>query len=232
MGVTLMENFRQPFLAPSVRDFWHRWHISLSSWFRDYLYIPLGGSHKGKGRAILNNLIVFLVSGLWHGAAWHYVAWGGLHGLYLTVGRLTIGARRRLWSALHIREDGALRRACGTALTFAFVCFAFLIFRANSMSDAATLIRAMLTDFRPAALAGEGLFTFGMDRPDFIVAAASLAVLVICDLLAERGDVLAGLERQALPVRWAVYLALMFAVIIFGVYGPNYDAAAFIYFEF
>ena len=232
MGVTLMENFRQPFLAPSVRDFWHRWHISLSSWFRDYLYIPLGGSRKGKGRAILNNLVVFLVSGLWHGAAWHYVAWGGLHGLYLTAGRLTIGARRRLWSALHIREDGALRRVCGTALTFIFVCFAFLIFRANSMSDAATLIRAMLTDFRPAALAGEGLFAFGMDRPDFIVAAVSLTVLVICDLLAERGSVLAGLERQALPVRWAVYLALMFAVIIFGVYGPNYDAAAFIYFEF
>jgi len=232
MGITLMENFRQPLLAPSVREFWRRWHISLSSWFRDYLYIPLGGSRKGKGRAILNNMIVFLISGLWHGAAWHYVAWGALHGLYLTAGRLTLGARRRLRSALRIREDGALHRLCGTALTFALVVFAFLIFRANSLGDAAMLIRAMFTDFRPEALAHGGLFAFGMDRPDLLVGAASLAVLIGCDLLAERGNVLEGLERRALPIRWTAYLALLFAVIIFGVYGPEYDAAAFIYFEF
>ena len=232
MGVTLMENFRQPLLAPSVRDFWRRWHISLSSWFRDYLYIPLGGSRGGKGRAILNTVIVFFVSGLWHGAAWHYVLWGGLHGLYLTAGRLTLPARRRARRALHIREDGALHRVCGTALTFAFVVFAFLIFRANSMGEAAALIRAMFADFRPEALAGAGLYAFGMDQPDFTVALVTLAVLAVCDLLAERADVLAGLERQALPLRWLVYLLLMFAVIIFGVYGPEYDAAAFIYFEF
>ena len=232
MGVTIMENFRQPLLAPSVRDFWRRWHISLSSWFRDYLYIPLGGSRRGKARAILNTLIVFFVSGLWHGAAWHFVLWGVLHGLYLTVGRLTLPGRQRLRAALGVRENGALHRVCGTLLTFGFVVFAFLIFRANSLSDAVTLIRAMLRDFRPEALAGEGLYAFGLDRPDFIVAAVSLAVLTACDLLAERGNVLAGLERRALPLRWTVYLLLIFAVIIFGVYGPEYDAAAFIYFEF
>jgi len=110
--------------------------------------------------------------------------------------------------------------------------FAFLIFRANSLSDAAMLIRAMFTDFRPEALPHGGLFAFGMDRPDLLVGAASLAVLIGCDLLAERGNVLEGLERRALPIRWTAYLALLFAVIIFGVYGPEYDAAAFIYFEF
>ncbi len=232
LGVTLMENFRQPFLASSVRDFWRRWHISLSSWFRDYLYIPLGGSRGGKWRAVANNLLVFLVSGLWHGAAWHYVAWGGLHGLYLTAGRLTRDARSRALRALGVREDGTLRRVCGTAVTFALVALAFLFFRANSMSDAALLLRAIIADFRPEALAGEGLFAFGMDRPDWIAAAAGLAILVVCDLLAERGDVLAALERQPLPLRWSAYLLLLFAVVIFGVYGPAYDAAAFIYFEF
>ena len=232
LGVTLMENFRQPFLASSVRDFWRRWHISLSSWFRDYLYIPLGGSRGGKWRAVANNLLVFLVSGLWHGAAWHYVAWGGLHGLYLTAGRLTRDARSRALRALGVREDGTLRRVCGTAVTFALVALAFLFFRANSMSDAALLLRAIVADFRPEALAGEGLFAFGMDRPDWIAAAAGLAILVVCDLLAERGDVLAALERQPLPLRWSAYLLLLFAVVIFGVYGPAYDAAAFIYFEF
>ena len=100
------------------------------------------------------------------------------------------------------------------------------------MGEAAALIRAMFADFRPEALAGAGLYAFGMDQPDFTVALVTLAVLAVCDLLAERADVLAGLERQALPLRWLVYLLLMFAVIIFGVYGPEYDAAAFIYFEF
>ena len=232
MGVTLMENFRQPFLAASVRDFWRRWHISLSSWFRDYLYIPLGGSRKGSARTILNTMIVFFVSGLWHGAAWHYVLWGGLHGLYLTAGSLTGGARRALRQALHIREDGALRRVCGTALTFLLTVFAFLLFRANSLEDAVTLIRAVFCDFRPQALAGEGLYAFGMDRPDFTVAWIALAALVLCDLLSERIDVLSALERQRLPVRWAAYLLLMLAVVIFGVYGPEYETAAFIYFEF
>jgi len=232
LGVTLTENFRRPFLAPSVREFWRRWHISLSSWLRDYLYIPLGGSRRGLARTLLNTLIVFFVSGLWHGAAWHFVFWGVLHGLYLVAGRLTLPARRRLWAALHIREDGALHRVCGTALTFFFICFAFLFFRANSMADAVTLLRAVVTDFRPEALAGEGLFAFGMDRPDMIAAASALAVLIGCDALGERFSVLDALERRALPLRWAAYLLLILAVAVFGVYGPEYDAAAFIYFAF
>ena len=232
LGVTLMENFRQPFLAPSVRDFWRRWHISLSSWFRDYLYIPLGGSRRGRSRALLNNLIVFFVSGLWHGAAWHYVFWGVLHGVYVTVGRLTLDARKRLRSALHIREDSLPLRVCGTAVTFALVALAFLFFRANSMSDALLLLRAMTSDLRLSALAGEGLYAYGLDRPDFTVALAALGILILCDLLSERTDTLAALERRALPLRWTVYLLLAFSVLVFGVYGPEYDAAAFIYFEF
>ena len=232
LGVTLMENFRRPLLAPSVRDFWRRWHISLSAWFRDYLYIPLGGSRRGKWRAVWNNMAVMLVSGLWHGASWHFVAWGAIHGLYLTVGRLTLPARRRLRSALRLREDSPALRLPGTALTFTLVVLAFLVFRANSLRDAAVLLRAIALDFRPAALAGEGLFAFGLDKPDCIAAAAALAVLLARDLASERADVLAALERQALPLRWCVYLLLLFSVLIFGVYGPEYDAAAFIYFEF
>lgn len=232
LGVTLMENFRRPLLSSSVREFWRRWHISLSTWFRDYLYIPLGGSRKGKGRAVRNNLIVMLVSGLWHGASWHFVAWGAIHGLYLTAGRLTLPGRERLRRALRIREDSLPLRLCGTALTFALVTLAFLVFRANSLRDAAVLLRAIVTDFRPEALAGEGLFAFGLDRPDCAVGAVALAVLLARDLAAERTDVTAALERQDLPLRWCVYLLLVFAVLIFGVYGPDYDAAAFIYFEF
>lgn len=233
LGIRLMENFRQPFLALSIRDFWRRWHISLSTWFRDYLYLPLGGSRKGEGRAVLNNMIVFLVSGLWHGAGWHFILWGGLHGLYQGVGRLTAGARAALREKLGIREKGTLHRLAAWAVTFSLVAFAFLLFRANSMADACVLIRALFTDFRPEALAGEGLFALGLDRPDFAVTLVSLAALILFDLLRERWpDIGERIEGLALPLRWSLYLLLIFFILIFGIYGPGYDAASFIYFAF
>ena len=232
MGVRLMDNFRQPFLARSIQDFWRRWHISLSTWFRDFLYFPLGGSRKGTGRAIANNMAVFLVSGLWHGAGWHFILWGGPHGLYQGVGRLTLPARRRIRGALGISEENPICRLAAWAFTFSLVAFAFLLFRANSMSDAALLIRALLLDFRPEALLGGGLYELGLDRQDLAAAAVSVLVLILSDLLQERRPMGPVLERQPLILRWTVYLLLIFAVLIFGIYGPGYDAAAFIYFAF
>jgi len=232
MGIRLMDNFHRPFLALSIQDFWRRWHISLSTWFRDYLYIPLGGSRKGEARALANLMIVFLVSGLWHGAGWTFVLWGGLHGLYQVVGKLTRPPRQALRAALHIQEEGLLRKLVAVPVTFCLTSFAFLFFRANSLGDAVTLIRAMLLDWRGNALAGEGLYQFGLDRGDFTVAMAALAVLVLADFLNEWKDMGKLLERQVLPLRWVAYLLLMFTILIFGIYGPNYDAAAFIYFAF
>lgn len=232
MGIRLMENFRQPFLARSIQDFWRRWHISLSTWFRDYLYFPLGGNRKGTWRAVLNNMIVFLVSGLWHGAGWHFILWGGLHGLYQAVGRLTLPLRRGLRRVLHISEDGPLYRLTAWLLTFFLVAFAFLLFRANSMPDALLLIRSLFFDFRPDALWGNGIFQLGLDRQDFTVAVIAVLVLVLSDLLQERRPMGPVLERQCLMLRWALYLLLIFSILIFGIYGPGYDPAAFIYFAF
>ena len=232
MGIRLMDNFRQPFLARSIRDFWRRWHISLSTWFRDYLYFPLGGSRRGTGRAIANNMAVFLVSGLWHGAGWHFILWGGLHGAYQAVGRLTQRARQRLWEAVGLPESNPLRRFLAWGMTFSLVAFAFLLFRANSMSDAVLLIRALFFDFRPEALLDRGIYQLGLDRQDFWAAALSVAVLVAADLLGERLPLGEAVERQCMALRWAVYLLLIFAVLIFGMYGPGFDAGAFIYFAF
>ena len=231
MGITLMENFRQPYLAASIRDFWRRWHISLSTWFRDYLYIPLGGSRRGSARAMVNRMIVFLASGLWHGAAWHFVFWGALHGVYQAAGRLTESPRKALRAKLHIRENGRLHRACAVAITFVLVTMAFALFRANSMTDFVTLLRCVLFDLRPGALPGE-LFALGLDKKDMLVAAVSVLALIVVDFAAERRPVWEGLEGRALVLRWAVYLLLIFAVLIFGVYGPNYETSAFIYFAF
>ena len=232
MGIQLMQNFRQPFLARSIQDFWRRWHISLSTWFRDYLYFPLGGSRKGTRRAVVNNMIVFLVSGLWHGAGWHFILWGGLHGLYQAAGRLTLTPRERLRRALRVSGDGFVRRFAAWLFTFCLVAFAFLLFRANSMSGALTLIRSLFFDFRADALRNGGIFQLGLDQQDFTVAVIAVLVLVVSDLLQERWPVGEVLERQCLALRWTLYLLLIFSILIFGIYGSGYDPAAFIYFAF
>lgn len=125
-----------------------------------------------------------------------------------------------------------MRKLVAVPLTFCLTSFAFLFFRANSLGDAVTLIRAMVLDWQGSALAGEGLYQFGLDRGDFTVAVIALAVLILADLLNEWRDMGKWLEKQVLPLRWVAYLLLLFTILIFGIYGPNYDAAAFIYFAF
>ena len=127
MGFTLMENFRRPYLATSAAEFWRRWHISLSTWFRDYLYIPLGGNRKGRARKYLNTMITFLVSGLWHGANWSFVVWGGLNGAYQVIGEILAPARERACRLLHIRRERPFWRVVSTVFTFGLVDFAWLL---------------------------------------------------------------------------------------------------------
>ena len=135
LGIELTENFRRPYGAATVRDFWRRWHISLTSWFTDYVYIPLGGNRKGLTRQVLNVLIVFLLSGLWHGAGWTFVVWGLVHGLYRAAGVV--------WA--HVRETPPKQNAWAHVRTFLLVSFPWLFFRAPSMVDALTLLSRLLT---------------------------------------------------------------------------------------
>lgn len=158
MGVRLMQNFDAPYTAVSVRDFWRRWHISLTRWLTDYLYIPLGGSRCGRVRHCRNILIVFLASGLWHGANWTFVVWGALHGIALVLGTL-LPARVRL------------PRRLGQGLTFAFVCFAWIFFRADTVGQALQLIAALPSGWlTPPDL--------GLTWPDLLQLALGVVLLV------------------------------------------------------
>ena len=232
MGFRLMENFRQPYLAQSAAEFWRRWHISLSTWFRDYLYIPLGGNRKGKARKYLNTVVTFLVSGLWHGADWSFVVWGGLNGAYQVVGEILAPARERACQALGVRRDRPLWAAVRTAFTFCLVDFAWLFFRASSFSAALGMIAHAARSFRLSALPGQ-LFSLGLDGANLLAALLAVAALLAADLFRERrGPLRPLITRRCLPVRWACYLAGALTVLIFGIYGPGYDAAAFIYFQF
>ena len=136
MGYDLMSNFRRPYFSRSVSEFWRRWHISLSSWFRDYLYIPLGGSRVGKPRLGLNLLVTFLVSGLWHGANWTFVIWGALHGSYLVLSTWTASLRGEISTILYLNKFPKVRELVRVMVTFHLVLFAWIFFRADSISDA------------------------------------------------------------------------------------------------
>lgn len=143
LGIKLMKNFDRPYKARSIREFWRRWHISLTSWFTDYLYIPLGGSRRGNTRRMINIMIVFLVSGLWHGARWTFVIWGGLHGLFQIVSHLTKKPREALWAKLKINTESKIFALWQRFLTFALICFSWIFFRGNSFSDVGLLLGAL-----------------------------------------------------------------------------------------
>ncbi len=232
MGFTLMENFRRPYLAQSAAEFWRRWHISLSTWFRDYLYIPMGGSRKGPLRKYLNTMVTFLVSGLWHGANWSFVVWGGLNGAYQVAGALLRPAREGLSRTLGIRRERPLWAALRTLFTFCLVDFAWLFFRAPSFSAARGMLLHAVRHFELSALPGQ-LFALELDAPNFLAALFFLGVLLAADLLQERyGPLRPYITRRALPVRWTLYLCAVLTVLIFGIYGPGYNARAFTYFQF
>jgi D-alanyl-lipoteichoic acid acyltransferase DltB (MBOAT superfamily) len=142
LGIDLMENFKRPYFSTSIKEFWSRWHISLSTWFRDYVYIPLGGSKKGSLRTYVNVLIVFLISGLWHGASWMFVIWGAIHGLYQLYEKATFNIRDRLWKL--IKLDGtAIQWVVKWVVTMSVVLISWVFFRAENIDDANIIIRVI-----------------------------------------------------------------------------------------
>ncbi|MCI8282664.1 MAG: MBOAT family protein [Lachnospiraceae bacterium] len=278
-GISLMDNFRQPYLAVSIREFWRRWHISLTSWFTDYLYIPLGGNKKGALRQMLHTVIVFFVSGLWHGASWHYVAWGMLHGMYLNI---ETGIRRiraclkihshRLHSPLcgifaptsvnvaryasliwhksptnceihpvesnfqtrpgkHNIQNEKMKfstRAAKTFLVFLLTVVAWVFFRAPSCRAALLYFGQMRVSVQNTSLLELGLFWY-----DWLILAVSVMIILGVDILHEKNVAIRGwLYQQSLWFRWIIYLAAFWGIFMFGIYGVEYDASQFIYFQF
>jgi D-alanyl-lipoteichoic acid acyltransferase DltB (MBOAT superfamily) len=222
MGIDLMENFRQPFLSKSVREFWNRWHISLSAWFRDYVYIPLGGSRVSLARNLLNLLIVFVVSGLWHGAGWTFILWGFLHGLWV-VGETAL-------DRLNIRLLPFRSPFLSWALTFAFITFTWVFFRSNDMGDVFYVLRHLFV-FDPTASVSapfEGALLGAQN--EFVLSWVLVAFLMAADWLIARRGLDGLLTTSPALARWAVYYALGAAVVFSGLYGLG--AQEFIYFQF
>ena len=230
MGIRLMKNFDRPYTAKTIREFWGRWHISLSTWFRDYLYIPLGGSRCAKWRHLLNITIVFLVSGLWHGAAWTFVIWGALHALYQVIGILTLPVRNRLLTKIGLSPDGRVIRAIRTFNTFLLVDFAWLFFRANSTSDLGKLLSALFTGANWRVPFANVLSLMQLNVPAILLLVLSIVLLLLVDRLILHHDEPAG--DGAFVSRFA-FVAVTWIVIFAWTYLMANDlTSTFIYFQF
>jgi alginate O-acetyltransferase complex protein AlgI len=222
MGFRLMKNFDNPYFSRSVSEFWRRWHISLSTWFKDYLYIPLGGNRVSGPRRYLNLLIVFLVSGLWHGANWTFVIWGGLHGFYLIMGEATRPLRQKL---------GLARGGPLAALpVFALAAFAWIFFRANTVGDAFYIVTHI-----PKNLGADlAAFFSGAGLPGFSRAAVLGRLLAIAaTLYIERLDARVGIftlvGRLPAALRLSIYFLLVYSCLFLGLLSGHQQ---FIYFQF
>lgn len=223
IGIKLMRNFDCPYGAQSIKDFWRRWHISLSTWFKDYLYFPLGGSRKGKTRTLINLVIVFMVSGLWHGAAFTFVLWGLLHGIYQVVGSLLVPVKKKIYSV--IPEKNILLQLVRTLFTFVLVCLGWVLFRANSVSDAMFIFKQMLTPgvFDP--------FSLGLSTPMLNAVVVTAIVLLLVDFF-NRKQKITDFVNSHTAVRYLVYFIILLSIFVFGYYGSGFDPQDFVYFQF
>jgi D-alanyl-lipoteichoic acid acyltransferase DltB (MBOAT superfamily) len=222
LGFRLTENFDTPFYSRSIGEFWRRWHITLSYWFRDYVFIPLGGSRRGFWNAARNYLIAFALSGLWHGASWHYVVWGALNGVYVVVGKLFRPMREEIAAGLGLGPENPARAAFGILSTFTFTVLTFIVFRAHDMGAAAAILTRILR-----------VPTFNLsafDLPGVIWIAVPAILLLESIQIASKRPLLSARWEELPPAIHALsYAAISVASLVFGVF---LSEGAFLYFQF
>lgn len=225
MGISLMRNFNRPYFAASVREFWSRWHISLSSWFRDYLYLPLGGNRVSKARWMFNLFLVFMVSGLWHGASWNYVFWGALHGSYLVAGILLAPVWNKLgWQTEKPLEKLGWQRLFRMFLVFHLMSLAWVFFRAHTLGDA-LLILKQISLWEPGML---GINILPDNKLDLQLGLLLVGLLFLVQFAQIRFQLTERFLKWPSLMRWLVYAAWLGAIIWVG----KFTQTQFIYFQF
>jgi alginate O-acetyltransferase complex protein AlgI len=231
MGFKLMDNFNRPYFSKSIAEFWKRWHISLSTWFKDYLYISLGGSRVSVPRWYFNLFFTFLVSGLWHGANWTFVVWGALNGLYLLSGIITKDFRNLLVRAVGLDKFPELHKYVQILITFGLTCFAWIFFRANNIKDAYYIITHLFSGISTYAAGLRGYVApllCGQPVKEFIIAVCVIIFLEIVHYRQRHGSIRHMLSNRPVLYRWSFYYMLVILIALLGVFQKN----QFIYFQF
>lgn len=235
MGFKLMKNFDRPYFSKTISEFWRRWHISLSSWFRDYLYISLGGNRVSKWRREYNLFIVFLVSGIWHGASWTFIIWGAIHGLYLIFGNLTVNFRNKIIDIVGIKKLPTLYKLIQIFTVFCLVAFAWIFFRAAKIQDAIYIASHLFTGLgeQLQQLGNKGFIEknifLGKGISNFAMVAFAMVVMEIVHLKQRGRSLRQSLNKSPLLIRWVLYYGIIFAILFLGMYN---EPAKFIYFQF
>ncbi|SEA39771.1 D-alanyl-lipoteichoic acid acyltransferase DltB, MBOAT superfamily [Oribacterium sp. KHPX15] len=247
LGVRLMDNFNCPYFSVSVQDFWRRWHISLSSWFRDYLYFPLGGSRCNIFRRYFNIMVVFIVSGLWHGSQWSYIVWGALNGIYQIIGSLLLPIRIKVLGLFGFDKDVldpnknpafidfkmTLLKLIRILITFCLIDFAWLFFRAAGLRDAVMMLQQIRCNFGASQFSLQYLYSLGLDMKNFLLLIFATVILFIGDFVKYRGGSVGKwvLQRPMILRELIIALFILF-ILIFGIWGNAYNASSFIYFQY
>jgi len=228
MGFKLMANFDNPYQSKSVHEFWKRWHISLSTWFRDYLYISLGGNRVTIPRWYLNLFIVFLVSGLWHGANWTFVIWGALHGFYLVFSLITKGFRGKINRWFHFDKVPFL----SVLTTFTLVAFAWIFFRANSVQSAFYIVEHLFSGIPEVVnnlLNHQYVLDYmGLEKRSFILSIFLIVFLETVHFIQSKRSISEIFAKKSIYVRWTVYYVAVLSILFLGVF----ENRQFIYFQF
>lgn len=250
LDIHLTENFNRPFFSKNISEFWRRWHITLGNFLREDLFYPLtlfakpitALSRFFKKRKMrwaakwiptyIAMLIVWFISGLWHGEGWQYIANGLWHGFLITGGETIAGPSARLWNRLGVPEDSLTLKLFRVCRTFCLVAIGEIMFRSESTAMMTGMLKGLFAVFNPWILFDGSLLAFGLDGKDFVVLFAAVLILLGASLAARKGSVRNWLNRQELPIRWGILLAGLFSIVVFGVYGPAYDPTPFIYFQF
>ncbi|ASG29174.1 MBOAT family O-acyltransferase [Fusobacterium polymorphum] len=236
MNIEVMKNFNFPNSATSIKDFWSRWHISLSTWLRDYIYIPLGGNRKGKIRKYFNIMITFLVSGIWHGVGLKFLVWGGVHGFYQVFSDITTDFLEKIKVKIKYREfltiisdNNNLEKFIKKVITFTLVSIAWIFFRAPSGRIAYTMLKKINHHFFRV---GNFIHNTGLDKKDLIVLVVSILIMYLIERMMQRFSIRKKIASYFLPIRWVIYISFIHWIAIFGIYGEGYNPSNFIYMGF
>ncbi len=233
LGINLMTNFKMPYLSESISEFWKRWHISLSSWFKDYLYIPLGGNKKGKVRKYLNLMIVFALSGLWHGANITYVIWGIINGLLQVTEDMTSSIREKINNILRLNPFTLCHRMMRVFITFILIDFSWIFFRANNLTQAVNVIQSIFEADNINIFLDGSLYNAGLDSKNWGVLIISVMVIWAVDLVNAKGIYVRNIIcNQNYLARWIIIAASVTGILLFGIWGSEYISGNFIYFQF
>ena len=228
LGFKLMKNFDRPYFSESISEFWKRWHISLSSWFRDYLYIPLGGNKVSKSRYILNIMVVFLLSGFWHGANWTFVVWGGLHGSYLIFSKISSKLRLFLVNLLKIDYFPKTHSVIKIIITFILVDIGWVFFRAPNIDDALYILKLSITKFNISDINLLSLEKLNFNVFNLFIVMFFILLMEIVHFIQRKSNITQILSQKPLYFRWGIYVFISLIILYFGIFTNQ----KFIYFQF